>query len=251
MESDTLFTTCKILYRDSWLLMIEKPSGVLSHPNPGVTKTGRRPRCAFEGSYDTTNRRFDSPGGPVWLMHRLDQDTSGVLLAALDGTSALHCREFFENGAVEKHYLAVVVGHLPLQGTWKDSLAEKRSSGKIRVFVRRGALPNAEMRFRVCATSPSTGLSLLEVQLLTGRTHQIRVQAASRHRPVLGDDIYGDFALNRWARKHSGLRRLFLHANSLTLPHPESGQPLTIVSPLPEDLKVVMEKLDFKSESSS
>lgn len=235
------FTSCDVLYRDERLLVVDKPSGCLSHPNPGAVH--RDQRVAFAGRYDPAERRFDSPAGPVWLVHRLDQDTSGVLLATLDAESAVRCREAFERGEVEKHYLALVNGMPPPAGLWKDALAEKRAAGKIRVAVRPGAPINAELRFRVADASRKAGLSLLEIHLLTGRTHQIRVQAASRHHAVLGDDVYGNFRANRRARQELGLRRIFLHAASLALPHPADGRTLTFNAPLPEALARVLERL--------
>lgn len=238
------FTSCKILHRDRWLLAVEKPPGTLSHPNPGAAAS---PRCAFAGAYAAAERRFDAPGGPIWLIHRLDRGTSGVLLAAWDAGTAVRCRESFERGLVEKRYLALARGVLRPEGVWKDALMETRAAGKVRVSVRAGAPPNAELHFRVVDSSRQANVSLLEVRLVTGRTHQIRVQAASRRHPVLGDDVYGDFNLNRRARQQFGLRRLFLHASSLSLPHPDSGETLSIKSPLPGELVRVLEKLRLKS----
>ena len=236
-------TTCRVLHHDQWVLAVEKPSGHLSHPNRETEGAGR---CAFEGPYDEAERRFDSPAGPVWLVHRLDRGTSGVLLAALDETSAARCRASFEQGAVEKRYVALVAGLLPPQGLWKDALEETRARSAVRVKVRPGAPPNAESRFQVLASSRPLNLSLLDIGILTGRTHQIRVQAAFRNHPLLGDDVYGDFGLNHWARRELGLRRLFLHAASLALPHPATGRPLALTAPMPEELLAVLEKLRFR-----
>lgn len=247
MSSSEVSTHCKVIHQDEWLVVVEKPFGVLSHPNPGSKSTQRPSRCAFEGSYDPEKRCFNGPAGPIWLIHRLDQGTSGVLLAARDAETVTRCREAFEKGLVEKQYSALVSGLLPREGVWKDALVEKRTAGKIRVSVRPGAPLNSEMRFRVAASSRALRLSLLEVQLLTGRTHQIRVQAASRHHPLLGDDVYGDFSRNRRAKQEFGLRRIFLHAASLQLPHPATGRRLSLVSPLPVELVEVLEKLRLES----
>lgn len=249
MEPALPFTTCPVLFHDESLVVVEKPDGVLSHPNPRPGRWEGRSRSAFEGTYDADERRFDTPGGPVWLVHRLDQGTSGVLLAALNPACAARCREAFESGQVEKNYLALLSGILPPHGTWKDALIERRSSGRVRVVVRPGVKPDAELHFRTTASSPRLKLCLLELRLITGRTHQIRVQAATRHRPVLGDDVYGDFSRNRWARRELGLRRMFLHAASLTLPHPKTGRPLALRSPLPADLVEVLNGLKFEVPS--
>ena len=100
-------TTCPILHRDQWLIVVNKPGGVLSHPNA----SGKPQRAAFEGRYDLERKCFRSPAGSVWLVHRLDQDTSGVLIGALDAETAKKCREAFEAGQVRKQYNALVSGN--------------------------------------------------------------------------------------------------------------------------------------------
>ena len=80
-------------------------------------------------------------------------------------------------------------------------------------------------------------IAMIEIDLITGRTHQIRVQAASRHLPVIGDDVYGDFDLNHRLKKTLGIRRLCLHAHQIELPHPATGKTLRVTAPLPEDLE--------------
>ena len=231
-------TPCPILWRDSTLVVVNKAAGLLSHPNPGPKPAA----SAFLGPYDERARRFDSPAGPVWLIHRLDQDTSGTLMAALDESTAHALRKNFEAGGVKKHYFTMVAGRPRPKGIWKDALAMSRGGGRVRTTVVAGALLNAELHFTTVAHSAALRLSLLETELVTGRTHQIRVQAASRGHPVIGDDVYGDFALNRWAKKELGLRRLFLHAAALEFLHPATQQRLQIVAPLPADLAAVRAK---------
>lgn len=238
---DAPLTTCPILHRDRFLVIVNKPAGVLSHPNSARINAGER--AAFEGRYHLDDRRFDTSAGSIWLIHRLDQDTSGVLLAALDEKNAAKCRAAFEQEAVQKTYLALVRGNPGPAGTWLDHLTMTRGRGKVRTAVLKGRPPNAELRFRNLGYSAAHRLSLLEVTLITGKTHQIRVQCASRQHPVLGDDVYGDFDLNRRLRKDLHLRRLFLHAQRLEFKHPASGQQLTVSAPLPEDLTGVLERI--------
>ena len=114
------------VFQDKWLLILDKPEGVLSHPNPG----GRGGEAVLGGKYDFDDRRFDTPEGPRWLIHRLDQDTSGLLMLALDAATAKALRVFFEEGKVEKHYTALVGGPLPKQGIWKDRLDKKQQAGR-------------------------------------------------------------------------------------------------------------------------
>ena len=230
-------TTCDILFDDPHLIVVNKPHGVLSHPNP-KDNAASAPRCAFEGRYDFETTCFHTPSGVVWLIHRLDQDTSGVLLAAKDAKSAMACRRAFEEDQVRKTYLALTKGGgFKPEGVWLDHLATLRQKNQVRTSVDKTRRPNAESRFKLLAFSPASRLSLLEVSLVTGKTHQIRVQAASRQHPIIGDDVYGDFELNRRLRKELGIKRLFLHAAQLQVLHPGTGKVITIDAPLPEALK--------------
>lgn len=232
-------TTCPILHRDRFVVIVNKPAGVLSHPN---TQRGTE-KAAFEGRYDLETQCFDGPGGKVWLIHRLDQDTSGVLLGALDEKTAAKCRGMFEEDAVKKQYIALLRGNPGKDGTWLDHLATSREKGRVRTGVVKGRLPNAELDFHTQAHHAGEKVSLVNIDLITGKTHQIRVQASSRQHHLLGDDVYGHFDLNRKLRKDLGLKRLFLHARKLTMKHPASGQHLEVEAPLPEELRGVLEKI--------
>ena len=238
--AEPLLTRCPILLDDGALLAVAKPDGVLSHPNLG----GPRVACAFEGHYDPVARRFDGPAGPVWLVHRLDQDTSGVLLAARRQEVAAACRTLFEQKCVHKSYAALVQGlPRPPTGRWSDRLIKTAGKEAVRAAVGRGGSPNAELSYRVGQNFPGAGCGLLQIVLITGRTHQVRVQAASRGHPVAGDRVYGNFGWNRELRKRPGLRRLFLHALKLEFPHPVGGKPVRIESPLPADLRAALDAL--------
>ena len=127
-----------------------------------------------------------------------------------------------------------------------------KQAGKALVRSRMGrGTPNAELRYRLYTLPPPPPwaskvrreISLLEIQLITGRTHQIRVQAASRHLPVAGDRVYGDFAWNRRLRQEIGLNRIFLHAVRLTFQHPKLAGRVQLTSEIPSDLQVSLEKL--------
>jgi len=228
------FTQCPVLFEDTDLLAVNKPEGVLSHPNPG----NKGSAAAFEGPYDLGDRRFQTPQGPLWLIHRLDQDTSGVLLAAKNKKSVAACRRAFEDRQVKKNYMALVSRRpMPPHGIWRDTLMEQRSGGSIRSAINYAGKPNAFLNYKMKEYFPKFNVSLLEIDLLTGKTHQIRVQSAYRGHPVAGDRIYGNFTLNKELRAALGLHRMFLHAWRLVLPHPTNGKILTIECPLPEDLE--------------
>ena len=239
-----MHTVCDILYEDQHLIMVNKPHGVLSHPN---SKQGAGPAsgCAFEGAYDDETKCFHTPSGLVWLIHRLDQDTSGVLLAAKDSKSAQACRLAFEEDRVRKTYLTLVKGGgVKTEGVWLDHLVIARQKDKVRTTIDKTRRPNAEARFRLLNFYPSQRLSYLEIALVTGKTHQIRVQAAGRQHPVVGDDVYGDFELNRRLKKELGLKRLFLHAAQLQVAHPVERRVVTVDAPLPPVLANVLKGID-------
>lgn len=230
-------TSLRVLHEDDALIAVDKPAGVLSHPNPGRSNE----RCSFSGGYDRDERRFEHQGQSIWLIHRLDRDSSGVLLAAKRQETAARLRDLFEAHEIEKTYLALVLG-LPRQqlATWKDHLETHKKGGQVRSRVRPGGAPNAELTYRVSERFEDLGIALLEIDLKTGRTHQIRVQCARRRHPVLGDRIYGNFETNKRFRRSLGLSRLFLHASALEFPHPDTGHPIRIESPLPDELQPVL-----------
>ncbi len=228
------FTKCPILFEDTDVIVVNKLEGILSHPNPGSSHSA----AAFEGPYDSGERQFKTPQGPVWLIHRLDQDTSGVLLAVKNKKCAEACRRAFDERTVKKGYVALVSRRpMPAQSLWRDSFMEQRSGGAVRAAIDPYGRPNAFMNYKMKEFFPKLNLSLLEIDLLTGKTHQIRVQSVYHGHPVAGDRVYGNFTLNRQLKPALGLDRMFLHAWRLALPHPVSGKPLVIECPLPDDLE--------------
>ena len=135
---------------------------------------------------------------------------------------------------------------MPAHGIWRDHLMERRSGGGIRSAVSTLGRPNAFLNYKMKEYFPKLNLSLLEIELLTGKTHQIRVQSSYRGHPVAGDRVYGNFTLNKELRQALDLRRLFLHACRLIFPHPTTGKLLTIESPLPEDLEECLLRISPK-----
>jgi 23S rRNA pseudouridine955/2504/2580 synthase len=213
-----------ILFEDDHLLALDKPAGVAAHGGSGIAHgVIERVRAA------RPNQPF------LELAHRLDRETSGVLLLAKTRRCLVALHEQLRAGQVDKRYLALVCGdwvndrqhvRLPLA---KRTLA----GGDRRVFVDEDEGAQAHTIFHLRARLG--GFSLLEAELKTGRTHQIRVHLAHLGFPILGDDKYGDFELNRRAAKGEfgpRLGRMFLHAFRVRLAHPVSGVPLTIEAPL-------------------
>jgi 23S rRNA pseudouridine955/2504/2580 synthase len=214
-----------ILFEDDALLAINKPAGVAVHGGSGLkygvieAMRAARPEAKF-----------------IELVHRLDRETSGVLLLAKKRAALVAMHELLREGKTDKRYLVLV------QGQWPHA-AKHHVRTALHKFVTAGG------ERRVTATEAEDGqeahtiftlqkqyaeCALLEAQLKTGRTHQIRVHLTSSGFPILGDDKYGDFDLNKRIAKQ-GLKRMFLHAAKLSFTHPVNAERMRIEAPLPHD----------------
>jgi len=218
-----------VVFEDAALLVVDKPSGVAVHGGSGVSfgviesLRAARPQAKL-----------------LELAHRLDRDTSGLLIVAKKRTALVELHRMLREGQIEKIYMVVTAGTYRGPGEIRESLHKYvTASGERRVAVKEGGMA-AATRVKLLKSAP--GFSLLEVRLLTGRTHQIRVHLAHAGHPVLGDDKYGDFALNRELAK-AGVPRLFLHAASLAFAHPVTGETLRLKSPLPADMQAFVERV--------
>lgn len=204
----------KLLTKDeNGLAAFDKPSGVLSHPNESQDE----PRSLLTVRYDKeaqcyTWRAADGTDRTLWLLNRLDSATSGVILVAANEKVAMAVREHFAKKQVNKTYQALVFGR-PTKNYdfWRDLLAVKKSAAQIRTFGT-GNIPS-EAKFQLIKHSQRTfSTSLVKLEPKTGRSHQLRVQCAKRMLPIVGDQTYGDFALNRAFHKMTKSKRLFLHS---------------------------------------
>ncbi len=213
-----------IVHEDAALLIIDKPAGVAVHGGSGVSfgvieaLRAARPQAKF-----------------LELAHRLDRDTSGLLVVAKKRSALVELHRMLREGEIDKEYLSVVKGH------WQGGTRELREAlhkyvdakGERRVAVHENGVAAVT---RVRRLKASDEYSFLQVTLLTGRTHQIRVHLAHAGHPIVGDDKYGDFELNHRLAK-AGVRRLFLHAARLSFSHPLTGEKMRLASKLPEDIK--------------
>jgi 23S rRNA pseudouridine955/2504/2580 synthase len=217
-----------IVFEDAALLVVDKPSGVAVHGGSGVSF----------GVIESL--RASRPQAKLLeLAHRLDRDTSGLLIVAKKRSALVELHRMLREGQVEKIYAVVAAGAYRGPREIRESLHKYvAASGERRVAVKEGGIA-AATRVKLVKSVP--GFSLLEVRLLTGRTHQIRVHLAHTGHPVLGDDKYGDFALNR-ALVKAGVKRLFLHAASLAFAHPLSGERLRLKADLPPDMRSFIEQ---------
>lgn len=237
-----------VVYQDDYLLVVNKPAGIAVHGGSGISY----------GVIEQLRKQH-----PDWkfleLVHRLDRETSGVLVLAKKRQSLLELHRQIREGAVQKHYLTLV------RGEWKNPVQNVRlplhkyltAEGERRVAVitsqhNHAKVQQAHTLFTLQKAWPD--FSLLNAELKTGRTHQIRVHLAHLGFPIVGDDKYGDFGLNKQLQKEGRkgfvLKRMFLHASVFICSHPVTGDPLHLEAPLPDELQVFMRNLDLDSSIS-
>ena len=220
-----------ILYRDDALIALNKPAGMAVHGGSGISRGVieqirlELPECRY-----------------MELVHRLDRETSGVLLIALKRRALVGLHAAMRDGKIEKRYLTLVAGRWPNPVQHVKLPLHKRvtDDGEKRVTVRDEG-QTAHTIFRRLQSFPD--FTLLEAELKTGRTHQIRVHASHMGFPIAGDDKYGDFELNKRLAKQ-GLKRMFLHAAQLSFDHPITGEKMSIEAPLPVELATFLDKLN-------
>jgi len=221
----------EVAFEDEALIVVDKPAGVAVHGGSGVSfgvieqLRRARPLAKF-----------------LELAHRLDRETSGLLVVAKKRLALTRLHDQFRDGLIRKRYLALV------RGRWRNELQH------VRLPLQKYLTPEGERRVSVGPEGKAShsivrlvarweNFSLVEVELKTGRTHQIRVHLAHLGFPIAGDDKYGDFSLNKDLQK-AGLRRMFLHAARLALPHPLSGAGVELESPLPAELRGFTDALE-------
>jgi 23S rRNA-/tRNA-specific pseudouridylate synthase len=223
------------------LAAFAKPAGVLSHPNQG----GDEPRSLLTSRYVLDGEFYEwrSEGNKIhrlWLLNRLDSATSGVILTAANETLAAEIRAQFRRKRVRKVYLALVFG-TPRASTevWKDLVAVDKRGGRVRADASAGNVPAESRMVVVRAGRKEPRVSLLRLEPRTGRSHQLRVQCAKRHLPIVGDQTYGDFPRNREFAKHAGTKRLFLHSLESAFEYEFGGKKFSFAAkaPLPEEFE--------------
>lgn len=222
-----------IVFEDEGLLIIDKPAGTAVHGGSGVSfgviesLRAARPDAKF-----------------LELAHRLDRDTSGLLIIAKKRNVLLSLHEMFRTGGGRKHYLALVEGdwvnarqhiRLPLV-KWTTQTGERRVKVEAEGQLAH-TIVSAQRRFN--------GYSLVDAELRTGRTHQIRVHLASSGFPIVGDDKYGRDETRAQFSK-LGFSRMFLHASRLEMPHPLTQEPMVLEAPLPAICEKILQKLEAR-----
>lgn len=205
---------------------LSKPAGVLSHPNEAADL----PRSLLTTHYNAATECYewsDAAGvkQKLWLLNRLDSATSGAILVAADEALAREIRAQFKRRKIQKIYQALVFGvPRPAREIWRDRLAVVKKAGQIRTAAGAGFMP-AECTVKLLRMqSGSRPISLVQLEPHTGRSHQLRVQCAKRHLPIVGDQTYGDFARNREFAKLAGTKRMFLHSLETAFSYEWRGQ---------------------------
>jgi len=229
------------------LIAVEKPEGILSHPNPG--EVAEKGTILITGNYSLEEEAFhvrDGKGGirRVYLLNRLDSPTSGVLLLSVDEGLAGVVRKMFARSQVSKKYVALIRGRglRTPRGTWQDQLAKtKGPGGGVRSETGAGA-PAVTVYQWMRPSSGTLPLSLIHLEPRTGRTHQLRVQTSTHGHPILGDRTYGDFDFNKTVGSARGFKRLFLHAESTHLIFDWQGEKIDFkaTSPMPAEFAEAM-----------
>ena len=226
----------EVLYLDDYLAVVNKPAGMVVYPSSG------HPRGTLLNALASRTRKMATVGGPLrpGVVHRLDKDTSGVMVVALDDTAYYHLVEQFGQRTINRRYIALVYGDL------------KGSSGEIALDIGRSVSDRKKMSTRTRRGKEAVTrwkvmkrfgvAALIEAKLGTGRTHQIRVHFSAIGHPVLGDTTYGRKTSVEMHRRKITFPRQMLHAETLGFTHPATGEHMEFSSPLPEDLKKCIEE---------
>lgn len=229
----TLVENLEIVFNDEDIVVVNKPAGVASHPSPGWRGATVVGALMANGYTITTTGAQERQG----VVHRLDVGTTGLMVLAKNESAYSHLKDQFRSRTVSKIYHALVQGHMdPAEGTI-DAPINRHPRDDYRFAVVADGKPSIT-HYTTLEFFPAC--SLLEVELETGRTHQIRVHFSALHHPLVGDITYG--ADHTLASK-LGINRPWLHAKTLAFTHPRTGERVEFVTDYPEELKKVLELL--------
>lgn len=224
----------KILYQDSSIAVVDKPHGMVVYPALGHMKGTVMNALIFHIG------RIDAPGGPIrpGVVHRLDKNTSGIMVVALNDASYYSLVEQFKKRTIRKEYMALVYGRLKAEGGRISAGIGRSRTNRKTMSTRSRQTKEAITEWQVIERFKEA--TLLKIKLLTGRTHQIRVHFASIGHPVLGDSTYG----KKTRLGHIPFERQMLHSGILGLIHPETGKYMEFKSPLPKDMEKVIRDIE-------
>lgn len=226
-----------IIYEDADILVVNKPAGLVVHPAPGH-RDDTLVNALLAYQPDLVEANADSPGTRAGIVHRLDKDTSGLLIVAKNERAQLALLEQMKQHEIVKRYLALVEGVVSLDSGSIDAPIGRDPRHRQQMAITAVGSREARTHFRVLQRFSRHTLLLL--QLETGRTHQIRLHLKAIGHPVVSDPVYGSGSVI----KRAPLSRQFLHAYQLQFRHPVTGQMLELEAPLPDDLQAVLEEKD-------
>lgn len=233
----------EILFEDPDLLIINKQVGLLSHPSSSEKSGTLMNAIAWHLLHHST---IQSAKRPI-LLHRLDRDTSGVIAIALNERAARIVNKAFRLRRVTKRYLALVHGAVPHEGGEIDAPIGREAHGWPRWRVKEGGDPS---QTRYTVSERFTHHTLLELEPLTGRTHQLRIHCAHLGHPIIGDTVYkGSADISKSVIAVPGLKSQLLHAHLLTFIHPSTGEKMTFTAPLNSIMRETLEKLRQNSHA--
>jgi 23S rRNA-/tRNA-specific pseudouridylate synthase len=216
-----------------------KPPGVLSHPNIGSTLE----KSLLQSSYSHNRECYrmdsvDDPAADIWLLHRLDKATSGVILVSDNEKTARYIKRLFLERAVKKRYIAAVFGKLDQpNAVWRDHLAVSKGESEAQSATPSVGERFAETKVKLLQWNANANISLIELRPVTGIRHQLRLQCQRHRVPIIGDRAYGSFKLNKTVDAFRGKKNyMFLHAAEISLPAP-SGQSFSVKAPIPDEFR--------------
>lgn len=227
-----------IIYEDDDVLVINKAAGMVVHPG---THGSHSEDSMANALLFHCKGKLGGIGGALrpGIVHRLDKDTSGLLVVAKNDRAQQNLSAQFKSRMVEKTYYALVVGHItPQKGTIEAPLLRDRHDRKKMAVSADSKAKMAITKYKVLEYLK--GYSFLEIGLLTGRTHQIRAHFSAIGFPLVGDSVYGRAKINHYFQQHFGLKRQFLHAGKLGFVLPDTQKKMEFEAPLPDDLEKVL-----------
>jgi 23S rRNA pseudouridine1911/1915/1917 synthase len=230
-----------VLYEDSHIIVLNKPPGLVVHPAPGnYTGTLVNALLYHYGSLPVRSAGTEGEARErAGIVHRLDKDTSGVMVVARTQAALRSLSMQFKDRVVRKRYIALVAGVIKKGSGSIEAGLGRHVKERKKISVHTNKAREAVTSFIVKERYPKA--TLVEVEIKTGRTHQIRVHLAHIGHPVLGDRLYGGGKATHFGE--SIITRQMLHAESLSFLHPDTGNPLTFSAPPPEDMAMIIDKL--------
>jgi 23S rRNA pseudouridine1911/1915/1917 synthase len=230
-----------VLYEDAHIIVLNKPPGLVVHPAPGnYTGTLVNALLYHYGNLPSLNASLhQNERERAGIVHRLDKDTSGVMVVARTKEALRSLSTQFKNRTVQKQYLAIVIGVIKKGSGTIDAGIGRYVKDRLKISVHTHKAREAITVFVV--KERYLQATLVAIEIKTGRTHQIRVHMAHKGYPVLGDRVYGGARVMKLGA--DTVTRQMLHAESLSLLHPDTGHPMTFTAPLPVDMAEIIEKL--------